>query len=256
LKNTSQKLKKRIAIPEPDEFDKVQLDQAKFFKELGLQKIFEKLDTYFRESCEHDTMDDFEKCRVFQKIHSMRGAEIFYLPDCRWYREVFSHVPANSIVLDAGAGDLRFSLALATKAKRVYAVEINPKVIGEALQIISYDLPKNVIPICRDVFDMPLPRDVNTVVCIMIHRQHAFPKSWNNRRVQIIHAEHDGVHNKHKVGTCLYDKIELRNCIREHLVGKIRERAGHPAHLKVRSVLHQIITTEIKDNIIGNMRGM
>jgi SAM-dependent methyltransferase len=244
------KSNKRIVTPTLDKFEKEQLDQAKFFKDLGLRNIFEKLDTRFRENCERDTMNDFEECQKFQKLHNMCGGEIFYLPDCRWYREVFDLVPKNSIVLDAGAGDLRFSLALATKAKRVYAVEINPKIIGEALQIISYGLPKNVIPICRDVFDMPLPRDVNTIVCIMIHRQHDFPKSWsNNKRIRIIHAEHNGVRNRHKVGKdILYKILNPRICIKN----KVKGRANNLAHREICSKVYQA-TDKVKEYIQGRL---
>jgi tRNA G37 N-methylase Trm5 len=122
----------------------------------------------------------------------MRGWEIFYVPDTRWYEEVFKLVQEGSTVLDAGAGDLRFSLALAKKCKMVYAVEINPRVLGPALATIGYRLPKNVVPSCQNVFNMPVPVDVEEIVCIMIHRQHEFPIWWNNHTV--IHAEHSGVH--------------------------------------------------------------
>ena len=121
----------------------------------------------------------------------MRGGEIFFVPDRRWYPEAFRLIPRGSVVLDAGAGDLRFSLAIATKAKRVYAVEINPKVLGPALDVIGYDLPPGVIPICADVFEWSVPEEVNCIVCLMIHRQHTFPVSWRTRK--IIHAEFKGL---------------------------------------------------------------
>jgi hypothetical protein len=157
-------------------------NEKRLFSRLGLLPVRNRLERAWAASCEGED-DDLDSCVAFQNRHDMRGGEIFFVPDRRYYSQILSRIRPNDVVLDAGAGDLRFSLALAKRASKVYAVEINPKVIGPALGVIGYDLPNNVIPICADVFRWPVPADVTTVVCIMIHRSHDFPVDWGCCRV-------------------------------------------------------------------------
>lgn len=134
---------------------------------------------------------DVRECYEFQKSRGMKGWEIFIVPESMFYEEVLSMVSQDDVVFDVGAGDLRFDIMLSEKAKKVYAVEINPEFLGGALKIIGYDLPGNVVPICGNAFEMELPCDTTVVTCLMIHRQHEFPEHW--KRCRIIYAAHDGV---------------------------------------------------------------
>lgn len=134
---------------------------------------------------------DVQVCYRFQKSRGMQGWEIFVVPESMFYEDVLSMVSEDDVVFDVGAGDLRFGIMLSEKVRKVYAVEINPVLLGGSLKTVGYDLPLNVVPICGNAFEMELPRDVTVVTCLMIHRQHEFPESW--KRCRIIYAMHDGV---------------------------------------------------------------
>lgn len=134
---------------------------------------------------------DVQKCYEFQKSRGMEGWEIFVVPESMFYREVLAMLSLDDVVFDVGAGDLRFDIMLSEKVKKVYAVEINPVLLGGSLKTVGYDLPLNVVPICGNAFEMELPRDVTVITCLMIHRQHVFPQHW--KRCRIIYAGHDGV---------------------------------------------------------------
>jgi len=166
---------------------RAEYNEKRLFSRLGLRPVRDRLERAWAASCERED-DDLDSCVAFQDRHDMQGGEIFFVPDRRYYGKILSCIRPYDVVLDAGAGDLRFSLALAKRASKVYAVEINPKVIGPALTTIGYDLPSNVIPICADVFRWPVPADVTTVVCIMIHRVHDFPADWLGSR-RIVYAD-------------------------------------------------------------------
>ena len=171
--------------------EQAHINEISFFNKLGLSSVFDRLDADWKDQC--DKYGEFyDKCPNFSASRGILGGEIFFVPDCQYYQTVFDLMPENAIVLDAGAGDLRFAMALSTKVKLVYAVEINPTIIGRALSVIGYDLPINVITICTDCFRYEIPTDVTDISCIMIHRAHKFPKSWLTKR--IVHAEFDGVH--------------------------------------------------------------
>lgn len=170
-------------------YDVALREEVELFASLGLSDIRDRLERDWEQACEEDKE---EGCLEFQASRDMRGGEIFFVPDIRRYKRVFDLIPPGCAILDVGAGDLRFSIALAARAHHVYAIEINPTILGRALSVIGYDLPSNVTAICGDAFALPVPADVDTVVCIMIRRCHDFPAAWSTRR--IVHAEHDGVH--------------------------------------------------------------
>lgn len=132
---------------------------------------------------------DVRECYEFQKSRGMKGWEIFIVPESMFYEEVLSMVSQDDVVFDVGAGDLRFDIMLSEKAKKVYAVEINPILLGESLKLIGYDMPENVVVICGNAFEMELPNDTTVVTCLMIHRQHEFPEHWKCR---IIYARRYG----------------------------------------------------------------
>jgi hypothetical protein len=51
-------------------------------------------------------------------------------------------------------------------------VEVNPVLLGVALETIGLSLPRNVIVICGNALDMPFPPDVSVAVLLMRHCQH------------------------------------------------------------------------------------
>jgi len=122
---------------------------------------------------------ELEEWRKFSRKHDLRGFEGWFLPEHWYYDVVLDNIEPDDVVLDACAGNLALSILLAAKAKRVYAVEVNPNVVADALNIIGYQLPRNLIVIVGNVLDIPLPRDVNTIVLLNIHFQHDFPEEWS-----------------------------------------------------------------------------
>lgn len=113
---------------------------------------------------------------VFAARHGLTDWEGWYSPyDQEVYDEVLQNVVKADIVLDIGAGDLRLALRLAQRAKKVYAVEVNPWVLGLALEAIGFVLPRNLMAICANALDYPFPDDVTVAVLLMRHCQHFRP---------------------------------------------------------------------------------
>ena len=95
--------------------------------------------------------------------------EALYAPyDQPTYQVVLDQLKSNDIVLDIGAGDMRLSRQMATIAGKVYAVEINGLVLGQACAARS-PLPSNLIPICADARLLDFPADITVGVLMMRH---------------------------------------------------------------------------------------
>ncbi len=88
------------------------------------------------------------------------------------YRFVLDRVGPDDVVLDIGAGDLRLALRLAEKVRRVYAVEVNPTVLGPALAGIGHAMPRNLVVICANVLDIEFPAGITAAILLMRHCQH------------------------------------------------------------------------------------
>jgi len=147
---------------------------------------------YKREVSRAPSREEIESFSGWAKSHGLADGEVFFVPETWFYDEVLSLLRTDDVVFDVGAGDLRFALLISEKVRKVYAVEVNPEILGRALQVIGYSLPRNIIPICADAREFPLPRDVTVITCLMIHRSWSFPREW--RRVRIIYTRRDGVH--------------------------------------------------------------
>ena len=77
----------------------------------------------------------------FAARHGLTNWEGWFSPyDDEVYTEVLRNIAEDDVVLEIGAGDLRLALRLAGRARKVYAVEVNPKVLGPALEAIGWDL--------------------------------------------------------------------------------------------------------------------
>lgn len=122
------------------------------------------------EAQRHQLSEGFD---TFTHRHRLTDWEGWFSPyDHRAYSAVLDHVAPDDVVLDIGAGDLRLALRLAQRAQEVYAVEVNPLVVGRALEIIGLDLPRNLRVICANALDLPIPADVTVAVLLMRHCPH------------------------------------------------------------------------------------
>lgn len=81
------------------------------------------------------------------------------------YEAALAWVRHDDVVLDIGAGDLRFALLLAEKAKRVVAIERN-------MMWRPPDMPDNLILMEADARFVPFPEDVTAAVLLMRHCVH------------------------------------------------------------------------------------
>lgn len=151
------------------------------------REIISRLKRSFTRGIKKYDHSDAKECLSFQVLRGMKGFEVWFVPELTNYDDCLSKLNGYDVVFDVGAGDLRFDLMMAEKVRKVYAVEINPKILASALNIIGYDMPTNLTVICGDAFDMDLPPDVTVVTCLMIHRKREFPDIW--RKVRLISYE-------------------------------------------------------------------
>ena len=109
----------------------------------------------------------------FARLHDLADWEGWFSPyDEETYSTVLGHIVPEDVVLEIGAGDLRLALRMAERARKVYAVEVNPLVVGPALGIIGLRLPRNLHVVCANALDFPIPSGVTTAVLLMRHCQH------------------------------------------------------------------------------------
>jgi len=129
--------------------------------------------------------EDLEQFEKWLNRQSLFGFEYKSTPDVECYPFVLENLNSNDVVLDLGAGDLRLDILMAEKVKKVYAVEVNPILVGRALQIIGYDMPRNLIVICSNLFDIEPPKDVTVVVILMRHctRQEEIFKRYKKFKI-------------------------------------------------------------------------
>jgi len=144
--------------------------------------IIQELDArYMEDSQKNPDKDEHNAYMAYAAREDIKGMEGFFVPEENYYEAVLDALHPDDVVYDVGAGDLRFDLLMALKVKRVYAVEVNPTIIGPALAIIGYHKPSNLIPICGNGFTLPVPDDVTVIVNLMIHRKHEFPAEWKEK---------------------------------------------------------------------------
>jgi SAM-dependent methyltransferase len=124
-------------------------------------------------STEENRVQFQEHLADFAARHHLLDWEGWFSPyDDDTYAVVLGKIQDQDIVLDIGAGDLRLALQMAARSRWVYAVEVNPLLIGTALQEIGLDLPRNLHVICANALDVPVPSDVTVAVLLMRHCQH------------------------------------------------------------------------------------
>lgn len=98
--------------------------------------------------------------------------EAMYAPyDQSTYQAALEFLKPEDVVLDLGAGDLRFSREMARIANKVYAVEINNLVLQQGLA--SRDLlPDHLISIHADARVLDFPIGITVGVLLMRHCTH------------------------------------------------------------------------------------
>lgn len=105
--------------------------------------------------------------------HGLDEWEARFSPyDEELYQAVLEHVNPADVVIEIGAGDLRLALRLAQHAQRVYAIEVNPLLVARALEGIGLSLPRNLVVICANALDVPVPAGVTVGVLLMRHCRH------------------------------------------------------------------------------------
>jgi len=107
------------------------------------------------------------------KEHGLQDWEGWFHPyDDETYQTVLQHVTAQDVVLEIGAGDLRLALQIAQRAKRVYAVELNARLLGWAMREIGRELPDHLHVLCANALETEVPPHVTVAVLLMRHCRH------------------------------------------------------------------------------------
>ena len=86
----------------------------------------------------------------------------------RSYAAVLAAIEPSDVVLDIGAGDLRFTRRNAERARQVIAWEIQPALVNAAVR----PLPPNLAAIVTDARVEPIPAGVTAAVLLMRHCTH------------------------------------------------------------------------------------
>ncbi len=95
--------------------------------------------------------------------------EAMYAPyDQPTYQSVLDRIRPEDVILEIGAGDLRLSRQIAIHARKVYAVEIDARVLDQALAARD-PLPLNLIPVRADARAWTFPTDIAAGVLMMRH---------------------------------------------------------------------------------------
>ena len=95
--------------------------------------------------------------------------EAMFAPyDQSTYQAVIDHLRPDDVILDIGAGDLRLDRRMAWIVQKVYAVEINPRALDQAMTL-SEPLPASLVPICADARVMDFPSSITAGVLLMRH---------------------------------------------------------------------------------------
>lgn len=151
-------------------------------KKSTLDSIVKKLNRNYSRLIEHeDHTSEEEMKESLEFFNRFKGSfsSVMYVPHDENHKPMLKFLKKDDIVCDMGAGDLRFALMASQKCKKVYAVEACPTTLSEALRVIGYNLPENLIPICANWDVFPVPRDVTVVTC-MVNGAHSIPwKDWS-----------------------------------------------------------------------------
>lgn len=146
-----------------------------------IKEVIEKLEAYRGFEIDYKpSTGESEDHQIGDKLSGL-----LYVPHEGNYREMLSELSENDVLCDMGAGDLRFALIASVICEKVYAVEMSPKLISKSLALMDYDLPSNLIVVCADWRQIPVPEDVTIISCLVNISEDELPEEWkyNGRRV-------------------------------------------------------------------------
>jgi SAM-dependent methyltransferase len=86
------------------------------------------------------------------------------------YRAALEYIYPGDVVLDIGAGDLRFARRAAKIAQRVYAMELRATLLRQAAA--EGLLPENLVILQGDAREIPFPAGITCGVLLMRHCIH------------------------------------------------------------------------------------
>lgn len=87
------------------------------------------------------------------------------------YQAALGYLDRRDVVLDIGAGDLRFARQIAPLVDKVYAIEVNEQILHNGIAS-PVPLPPNLLPRCADARQMDFPADITCGVLLMRHCTH------------------------------------------------------------------------------------
>jgi len=152
------------------------------------QIVTELKKDYTRWSNEDEDMEayDDESVPFFNEDRTGSMVSVMLVPQEENYKEAFKKLRDNDVLMDMGAGDLRFALRASALCKKVYAVEMNTKTLTRALNIIGYGIPRNLIVICADWRDVKIPEDVTVIMCLCNGAD--LEKRWLDNKRAVYHG--------------------------------------------------------------------
>ena len=88
------------------------------------------------------------------------------------YRAALAFIQADDVVLDIGAGDLRFARRAAAQARAVIAIERRAELLAGGPRSEARPYPINLTVICGDALSAPFPNGITAGVLLMRHCRH------------------------------------------------------------------------------------
>lgn len=163
-------------------------------RDVSMKNLIKKLEENYKYQIENEESPTKE-CLEFYKNRIGGYTAVMYVPHKENYEEMLSKISKQDIVCDMGAGDLRFALMASQKCKKIYAVEMCPKIVSKALEIIGWQLPRNLIVICADWRYFPIPKDVTFISCMVNMPEDEIPiKTWKDLKRPVFHGITNPVH--------------------------------------------------------------
>jgi SAM-dependent methyltransferase len=111
-------------------------------------------------------------------MNAVRDWEAVWAPyDSDTYAAALHFLRPDDVVLDIGAGDLRFARLAASRVERVIAVERNPDLLFGAPMSADFRrhprvAASNVDVVCADALTVPFPPGITAGVLLMRHCHH------------------------------------------------------------------------------------